>query len=345
MGVLGNKPQPIGMALVDNMLHLTSERTTGQGLNNAERNQQFFRYGRSLADLRNQPLADGDQCIVIAAGPSIKRQDPLSMLKKTNYKGAIISTDSALFYCLRNHVVPDLVVTLDPHAKRIVRWFGDPHLTEEDIIADDYFSRQDMDEAFANELQVNDEILTLLDKYGKDINIALSTSASNAVVKRAIDSKMKIYWWNPMYDDPDQENSITRALYKKNQLPCVNAGGNVGTACWMMGHAVLNKRQVAFTGMDFGYYEGTPYEKTQYYKEAAALFGQAQLKDYFIRVFNPHEDQWFYSDPAYMWYRQCLFDLLPDANCVTYNCTEGGIVFGEGVQYMPLVDFLSSTST
>jgi len=345
MSIYENQQQSIGMALVENMLHLTGERTTGQGLKNAERNQQFLSHGRSLAELRNQHLAEGEHCIVIAAGPSIKRQDPLSMLKKIDYKGAIIATDSALFYCLRNHIIPDLVVTLDPHAKRIVRWFGDPHLTKEDIIADDYFSRQDMDEVFANELQVNDEILTLLDKYGKDINIALSTSASSAVVNRAIDSKMKIYWWNPMYDDPEQDNSVTQGLYKRNQLPCVNAGGNVGTACWMMAHAVLNKKCVAMTGMDFGYYEDTPYEKTQYYNEAVTLFGRDQLDDYFIRVFNPYENQWYYTDPAYMWYRECLFDLLPEADCVTYNSTEGGIVFGDNIEYLPLHEFLTRGTT
>ncbi len=341
MSVLENKQPPIGMALVDNMLNLTSERTTGQGLDNAERNQQFLHHGQSLVALRNQSLAEGNQCIVIAAGPSIKRQDPLSILKKTDYNGAIIVTDSALFYCLRNKIIPDLVVTLDPHAKRIVRWFGDPNLTKKDIIADDYFRRQDMDEAFANEWQVNEEILTLLDKYGKDIKIALSTSASSAVVNRAIDSEMQIYWWNPMYDDPEQENSVTGGLYQRNKLPCVNAGGNVGTACWMMAHAVHNKKQVAITGMDFGYYDDTPYEKTQYYKEAVALFGQEQLENYFVRVFNPHENRWFYTDPAYMWYRECLFDLLPEADCMTYNCTEGGIVFGENIDYLPLHKFLT----
>ena len=31
---------------------------------------------------------------------------------------------------VRKKIIPDLVVTLDPHKKRIVRWFGDKNLTK-----------------------------------------------------------------------------------------------------------------------------------------------------------------------------------------------------------------------
>src|SRR5262249_30981585 len=147
---------------------------------------------------------------------------------------------------------------------------------------------------------------------------------------------MKIYWWNPMLDDPDKPDSVTQKLHASNGLPCVNAGGNVGAACWMMADAVLGKRHVALTGMDFSHYDGTSYAQTQYYKELAELVGEDKLDTVFMRVFNPHLESWFFTDPAYMWYRENFLSMVKEGDCKTANCTEGGILFGEGIDFVPL---------
>jgi hypothetical protein len=236
------------------------------------------------------------------------------------------------------------VVTIDPHASRIVRWFGDPQLNQQQLEQDDYFSRQDLDESFSDQLKVNEEILELVNQYGPRMRIALSSSASPAVVQRARESGMQIYWWNPMYDDPAQQDSVTRQLFDINHLPCVNAGGNVGSACWMMADAVLNKQNIAVMGMDFGYYSDVPYENTQYYHEAIQLVGQDNLDSVYMRVFNPHLEQWFYTDPAYMWYKNCFLELVENTNSSTYNCTEGGILFGDKIHFIQLKHFLSRFS-
>ena len=326
------------------MDRLTLARIGAEGVENARRNLPHLGAGRSLAALRAEKVGRGDRAVVVAAGPSLHRTAVADQLLAQRFDGAVIATDSAMRYCLRAGIVPDLVVTLDPHAKRIVRWFGDPELTQADLAADDYFSRQDMDRAFADEMRANEEILTLLDRYGKRIRLALSTSASAAVVGRARASGMQIYWWNPMYDDPGQPGSVTRQLQVLNRLPCVNAGGNVGAACWMMAHAVLGKKHVALTGVDFSYYADTPYRNTQYYQEAVALVGEERLDSIYIRIFNPHLGAWFYTDPAYMWYRNVFLEMVPDADCVTYNCSEGGILFGHGVHFVPLREFLDGSA-
>jgi hypothetical protein len=147
-----------------------------------------------------------------------------------------------------------------------------------------------------------------------------------------------------MYDDPDQPESTTRRLYELNGLPCVNAGGNVGTACWMMAHAVLQKRHVALTGIDLSYYDGTPYRNTQYFHEAVALVGEDRLDALYPRIWNPYLQKWFFTDPAYFWYRQIFLEMVQDADCLTYNCTEGGILFGDGVQFITLEDFLNGAA-
>ncbi len=330
----------LGLKLVAKMAELTWDRHGPMGVANAKRNLAFKDRGQSLGALRKERIGQGDSAIVIAAGPSLKRQDPAKTILEKGYKGAVVTTESALLYCLCQGLVPDLTVTLDPHATRIVRWFGDPHLSEESLKQDDYFSRQDMDQAFKNEQAANREILALIDQYGPRIRIALSTSASEAVVNRVLESGMQVYWWNPMFDDPDQEGSVTAGLQAMNRLPCVNAGGNVGTAAWMMASEVLGKKEVALTGVDFSYYDDTPHRNTQYYKEAVELVGEANLDKVFIRLFNPHVGAWFYTDPAYMWYRESFLEMARESDCQTFNCTGGGILFGDPIISCPLAEFL-----
>jgi hypothetical protein len=335
----------LGRALVADMERLTWQRFGKEWLANIARNDEVLkRYGRSISELRRRGLGSGDGAIVIAAGPSIRRRNPAPQIAAAGFGGAIVVTESAMPYCLRNGILPDLMVTLDPHATRIVRWFGDPHLDEHRISEDDYFRRQDMDPALADEIRVNRELVELMNLHGKDLRVALSTTASRAVVDRIIEIGMDVYWWNPMLDDPDRPDSVTMRVFEQNGLPCINAGGNVGSACWMMADAVLEKRRIALTGMDFCYYEDTPFQQTQYYHEAVALVGEKNLEDLYIRVHNPHINAWFYTDPAYMWYRECFLEMVRDAHARTYNCTEGGILFGEGVTFCPLSEFLAETA-
>ncbi|AVM75583.1 6-hydroxymethylpterin diphosphokinase MptE-like protein [Magnetospirillum gryphiswaldense] len=331
----------LALRLLGDMEQITWERHGQMALDNAKRNLALLDKGQSLAALRDVQIGTSDQAVVIAAGPSIRRHDPIARIKKANFQGAVIATDSAVAYCLRNGVIPDLVVTLDPHAKRIVRWFGDPDLTEDAIRNDDYYRRQDMDTAFADEMRYNREMLALLDEHGHKMRIAVSTSASEAVVNRVTSTGMKLYWWNPMLDDPDKPDSASRILYGMNRLPLVNAGGNVGSACWMMAHAVLGKSKVALTGMDFAYYDDTPYSATQYYREALDLVGEENLHKLFVRIFNPYTNAWFYTDPAYYWYRTAFLDMVTTADCQTFNCTEGGILFGDGIDFCSLDSFLT----
>jgi hypothetical protein len=342
---VNSQPGEIGKQIVKEMASLTLEKNGDWVLGIARENQKFLSKGKSLRDLRGLSIAQGDSAIIIAAGPSLHENNVAAKIKSAQFKGAIVTADSSILYCLRNGIIPDLIVTIDPHAKRIVRWFGDSSLTESDLESDDYFSRQDMDPAFSDQMKTNQETLDLVNKYGKQMKIALSTSASPAVVQRALESGMDIYWWNPILDDPELPDGKTRELYELNGLPCLNAGGNVGTACWMMAYEVLGKKNVALTGMDFSYFDKTPYRNTQYYYQAVDLVGEENLDSIYMRLHNPHIDKWFYTDPAYMWYRECFLELAAESDCVTYNCTEGGILFGQNIRFLPLEEFLKVENT
>ena len=326
------------------MANLTNEKVSTLGLNNAELNHPRIVSGKSVLALRKTPLMDSKGALVVAAGPSLHRRDVASRLKGSDFKGAIVATESALAYCLRHEIFPGLVVTLDPHPDRIVRWFGDPNLDRALLERDDYFARQDMDPKFAQaQLRFNDELVELVDTHGPRLRIAVASSASPAVVDRVHSAGMEVYWWNPIYDDYDLPGSLTRRLYDLNGLPCVNAGGNVGSACWVIGHAVLAKEKIGLVGMDFGYYADTPYERTQYYYEILKLVGEDRLDEIFVRIYNPYVNEDFFTDPAYLWYRDSLLEMAQAAPCETYNCTEGGILFGTGVRVTSLEGFLGTT--
>ena len=340
---VNEKSGSLGRALVARMEQMTWDRIGQLSQDNIARNRAFLHRGKSLKALREETLGATDAAIVIAAGPSIHRLDPIAEIKRAQFAGAVVTTESAMVYCLRNGVVPDLVVSVDPH-DRIKRWFGEPALTQAELDADDYYRRQDMDESVRNERAFNDEVLGLLDRHGREIRIALATTASAPVVRRCLDTGMQIFWWNPMLDDPDKPDSVSREVWRRNRLPLVNAGGNVGTSCWMMAHAVLAKSHVALTGMDFSYYDGTDHLRTQYYYEIRDLVGEEKVEDVFMRIHNPYLDRWFFTDPAYMWYRECFLDLAADADCTTYNCSGGGILFGDGIEFVALSDFLERTS-
>ncbi len=331
----------LGRAIASSLEEVTLHKVREEGFANAGRNAPLIAAGQGIMALRFTSLMDGDTALVMGAGPSLHRQNVAQQLKDAKFKGPIVATESAMAYCFRNGLVPDLIITLDPHHKRIVRWFGDPDLTLEHLQKDDYFSRQDMDPAFAeNQLRFNRELLGLVNQHGPKVRAAVASSASKAVVDRVYESGMTPYWWNPYYDDYDLPDSLTRKIHQMNGLPCVNAGGNVGSAAWVFSHAVLHKKKIGLVGIDFGYYADTPYINTQYYYEIRDLVGEDRLEEVFVRIHNPHVGADFYTDPAYLWYRDAFLQMARDADCETFNCTGGGILFGDAIQTTSLERFL-----
>ena len=332
-------PSDFGRQLASRLGHATFERIAELGLANADANRPFIAH--SVLELADAPLGCGDAAIVVGAGPSLHRRKSLERIRAARFPGTIVVADGALGACLRAGVVPHVVVSVDPHAERMVRWFGDPDLAAPP--ADDYFRRQEMDPTMAaDEIAANRALVRLVDDAGPRIAASLATSVAPAVVGRCTKAGMPTYWWNPMYDDYEAPDSVSRRLYETNALPCLNGGGNVGTAAWVLAHAVLGRRRLALVGIDFGYPAGTPYERTQYYPELRELFGDDFVRAY-VHVDTPLGERWF-CDPAYWWFRDVFLEMVHDADAETVNCTEGGILFGDGVPMVPLDDFLAKTS-
>ena len=104
---------------------------------------------------------------------------------------------------------------------------------------------------------------------------------------------------------------------------------------------------IALIGMDLGYYAETPYRETQYYHELCELVGEANLDQVFVHMQNPHMQQDFYTDPAYLWYRDSFLQMAGRARAAgvtTYNCTGGGILFGEGIEFASFDSFVKESN-
>ena len=313
-----------------------SLKTTGDlGLKHAVENQPYVK--KTIADVADG--LPGDWAIVVSAGPSLHLRDQAKAILASKFEGAIIAVDAALGYCLRNGLVPHYVVSVDPHPQLLIRWYGDPDLHKRSET--DYFRRTELDPALhVDEEARNVEQIELVNRFGPKMKAILGTSVANNVARRVLEAGMDLYWWNPLYDDWDSANSYTRRAWNMNHVPCMVGGGNVGTAAWVFAHSVLRKKHVGLIGMDFAYPLGTPVFNTQRYYELHDFFGKAHAADGLIAIMNPHLGETWLTDPTYDWYRQSFQELVKIADCLTYNCTEGGLIFGEGIHWKSLEEFL-----
>ncbi len=314
----------------------TLKKTAGIGLKHASENAPHIK--KTIRDLKRELQGDGRPALMISAGPSLHRKKSLETIKKSGFKGHIVAVDGSMGHCLRNGIVPDFVITVDPDPHRIIRWFGDPRLAERP--EDDYFQRQDLDPAFhKNEIARNREQIELVNKYGPKMKAIISTSVSPEISQRCAEAGMEQYWWSPLYDDFEDPAGYSRKIHQLTKAPCMVTGGNCGSSAWVFAHAILKSPAVLMVGMDFSYPPGTNVRNTQYYeilKELIPDDPDAGL----IRVHNPHLNETWLTDPAYYWYSQNFLEMAPQARCKTYNCTEGGILFGGGVEFMGLAEAL-----
>jgi Protein of unknown function DUF115 len=120
-------PADVERRIAGQLREATFDRIAATSLANAEANRA--KIGASVRELADRPLGDDDAAVVIAAGPSLQRRRSLERLREAGFRGTVVAVDGALGACLRAGVVPHVVVTADPHAERIVCWFGDPALT------------------------------------------------------------------------------------------------------------------------------------------------------------------------------------------------------------------------
>lgn len=329
--------EPLGVKVSRALAAATLRKTAEIGLANAQANLPYIE--RTILDLQHElgtrPPASA---VVVAAGPSLHRRNPAALLRDAQYPGAVVVCDSALGYCLRNGLVPQYMVTVDPHPYRMIRWLGDPELASRP--PDDYFVRQDLDPIHQDEILANNVTLQLVNQHGKAVKVIISTSVDVSVTRRCLEAGMQLYWWNPLYDDYEAPESYARRVHELTGAPCMVTGGNVGASAYVFASAVLRAPKIALAGFDLGYAPGTQLRNTQYYYELLEVLGD-RAAEALIEIPHPSTGERWLTDPTYYWYRQCLLEIIAVSASETYNCTEGGILFGDGVTLASLKEFLN----
>ena len=327
--------------LVHQIPAIGKARHAGSLIEHARANQTDVK--KSIKDLPPLKGAKAASAIIISAGPSVHKRNSIKRIKAANFSGTIICADGAYIACLKAGLIPDFVLTLDPHPTRIVRWFGD-HDFEKHTENDDYFARQDLDVEFRkNTIEQNKKHIELVNKHGSLTKAIVASSAPRNVVTRLKEARFDMYWWNPLVDDPREEDSLTRQIYSMNRLPCLNTGGTVGTAAWVFASATLKIPTLALVGMDFGYYHDIPLEQTQTYYELVNHVGTAEgIEQFFVEYTNPLTREKFYTDPTYFWYRKNFLELFEKTHHTTFNCTEGGTLLNPRLACITLDEFLTN---
>ena len=254
--------------------------------------------------------------IMIGAGPSLvdnaSGTDHLKMIAESNFDGIIIATDRILKDCYEHGINPDYVVVVDG-SKRIYDRFFD-----NDIVRD---GTHHTTAILAN--HTHSSVVKEWGEYGGDI-IFYTSAIPNEVLPNA--------------------SSIIGRITDNTEL---NTGGNCGSLGINVAH-YLKCSPVALIGMDLSYKIGTPLSETQYYQSYKEKTGYTDEElwenELFMTFHNPFFDSDCIIDAMFTTYLEPLRDFwIPEFvknGTRIINCTEGGSIYGDGVECGWFKDFL-----
>src|SRR5438445_2639256 len=89
----------LGKRIASQLEAATFERIAGVGLENAAVNRPKIE--RSILELGDVALGDGDSAVVVGAGPSLHRRASRARLRTRGYPGTVVAVAGALAPCLR----------------------------------------------------------------------------------------------------------------------------------------------------------------------------------------------------------------------------------------------------
>jgi hypothetical protein len=253
--------------------------------------------------------------IVIGAGPSIydnaSGTDHLEMIADSNFEGVIIATDRILPDCYEHGVFPDYVVVVDG-SERVHKFF------DHDIV------RENIHRTTA--ILANHTHSSIVKEWDEQVGDILFYTASipNEMLPNA--------------------SSIIGLIADNTEL---NSGGNCGSFAVNIAH-YMKCNPVAIIGLDLSYKTGTPISETQYYqsyKEQTQLTDEEMWENELFQMFHhPFFNTDCFTDTMFKTYSDPLQDVWIPAFGETgtriINCTEGGMIYGDGVECGWFKDFL-----
>ena len=239
--------------------------------------------------------------LIVAAGPSIKNDESKKLELLRGFKGTIYATDGILPEMVKRNIRPDYVCSVD----------SDP------IIAD---------------------------FYGKIGN----THALLAVtVHPDVREKMPwadIQWFMPEIDDINEEGSMTNRALEMG-IPVLKAFGNVGACLYNIATWMHNHKRIGLVGFDYSY-PSLDFNLTQYYHQLMEIAegDEEKGKSLMLDVYNPITKKHIWTDPVYFAYRNAflmMFKMKPKSTQrKTWNLTENGILFGGGLKWGKLEEWV-----
>lgn len=259
--------------------------------------------------------------IVIGRGPSITKHHHLELLADSKYRGVIVCTDGALKNTLRAGVTPDkfenfYVVTIDTNYS-VSEFYRDP------IVA----------------------------KYRNRIKAIVSTTIPKITYDALRESGIEIFWVHALFDYNKGKSSfnyiasiMSKCINPKLGFPAIQTGGNVGTSAWIISWSILKCSPIALIGIDHGYPIETPWEEIDKYHKIPEGINKesAAFKKAYPVIYNPDFNSYCKQDPIFQYYANALKELIPRAPkwVKTVNATEGGAIFGPGIECDTFKSFL-----
>ena len=279
---------------------------------------------KSVRELsQNYNNSNPSAALVIGRGPSIINNNHLKILAESNYNGKIVCTDSALIDVLKSGLTPDkfqdfFVVTIDTNLP-VKNFYSD----------------------------------YVVNEFGKKIKCLLSTTVPPTTYEAIKKSGMDIFWFHALFDfsrDKTSFNHIANVMTKsKNHhkgLPAIQTGGNVGTSSWILSWSILKSSPVCLIGIDHGYLQDMSWEEIdKNHKLPEGINKNSEsFKKAYPTVYNPEFKTYCIQDPIFQYYSNALKEFIPRAPqwVKTINATEGGAIFGKGIECMTFRKFLKN---
>lgn len=254
--------------------------------------------------------------IVIGAGPSLfdnaSGTDHLKVIAESRFDGIIIATDRILKDCYEYGIYPDYVIVVDGSERIYGRFF------DHDIVRENAYRTTAI---LAN--HTHQSIVKEWSVCGGDI-LFYTSAIPNEMLPNA--------------------SSIIGLIADNTEL---NTGGNAGSFAINVAH-YLKCSPVALIGMDMSYKIGTPLSETQYYQSYKERTGYSDEElwenELFMTFHNPFFDTDCIVDTMFLTYMEPLRDFwIPEFvknGTRIINCTEGGAIYGDGVECGWFKDFL-----